>query len=119
MKALKRTKLVTGLVIALAAPNVFSVTMKYLDTYKTTTSYAVGSVVTFSRNTYYSLISSNLNKNPVTVPTAWRLVGTPSNTLARNVAPTATDGKIGDYFINLNPCGQSEMANNFNRLNPR
>lgn len=89
------------LIIFGLSTTVNAVTMNYLTTnYSTSTSYAAGSVVTYNGDTFYAL-ASNKNKNPATDTKNWRMIGSDSNIISKNVAPTTADGNVGDYFINV------------------
>ena len=74
--------------------------MDYKGTWTTTTTYQVGSVVNYNSQNYYSLLATNLNKNPETQTTYWVLVGTTGNTIRSGAgAPLSTQGVVGDFWI--------------------
>jgi hypothetical protein len=86
--------LLTALSSAHAAP------MNYIGNWNSTTNYVAGSVVVLNKQTYYAILSSNLNKNPVAAITYWRAIGTVGNTLASGTGvPVLTVGNVGDFYI--------------------
>ena len=77
-----------------------AVTMNYvINNYSSKKTYPAGTVLTYNGNTYYAL-TNNRNKNPETATDSWRLIGKNSNTITTTVAPSATEGNVGDYYIN-------------------
>ena len=78
-----------------------AVAMNYvLKDYSSNKIYPTGTVLTYNGNTYYAL-TGNRNKNPETATEYWRLIGNNSNTITTTVAPSTQDGKIGDYYLNI------------------
>jgi hypothetical protein len=100
------TALCSVALLVLAATSALSATMDYLGTWKNSTTYSTGNVITYNSGIYYSLKSTksapNKNYIPSGNPSWWAQVGTIGNTVLSGVVnPTSpTLGQVGDYYIN-------------------
>ena len=77
-----RALAISSMMLLTALSSAHAVTMNYTGGWLATTTYPAGSVVTLNKQTYYALLGSNLNKNPVIRTDFWRAIGTIGNTLA-------------------------------------
>ena len=74
--------------------------MDYRGAWNNATTYQVGSVVTYNSQNYYSLLATNLNKDPNSQTSYWALIGTIGNTVVSGAgAPLSTQGVVGDFWI--------------------
>ena len=61
-----RALIISSVMLLTALSSAHAVTMNYIGNWISTTNYVAGSVVLLNKQTYYALLGSNLNKNPVT-----------------------------------------------------
>ena len=75
----KRTLLLALMTIGFmlaSTTQVSATTMNYQGGWLATITYPAAAVVVFKNQTYYALVGTNLNKNPVAFPTKWQPLGT-------------------------------------------
>ena len=88
--------LLASISIAQAAVTINS----YQGAWNSKVTYAAGNVVTYKTQTFLSLLGANVNQNPITTSSYWRLLGTNGNTVKNGVGvPAVSIGNIGDFFI--------------------
>ena len=71
-----RALVISSVMMLTALSSVHAVTMNYQGGWRSTTNYPAGAVVVLNKQTYYALLGSNLNKNPVAFPAYWQPLGT-------------------------------------------
>jgi hypothetical protein len=71
-----RALVISSVMMLTALSSIHAVTMNYQGGWRSTTNYPAGAVVVLNKQTYYALLGSNLNKNPVAFPAYWQPLGT-------------------------------------------
>lgn len=88
----------------LISPVVNAAIMNYIGDWKSTSTYSLGSVVTYNNTLYLSIKNSwnppNRNKLPNQETSWWMQLVTAGNTVLNGTtAPTSTIGNVGDFYI--------------------
>lgn len=100
----KITTIALSLMLWLITPVVNAAIMNYIGDWKSTSTYSLGSVVTYNNTLYLSIKNSwnppNRNKLPNQETSWWMQLVTAGNTVLNGTtAPISTIGNVGDFYI--------------------